>query len=337
MRFTLTKEIFGGYQHGLSSADAVQSHLSGFRNDLRTIMGQKLEKRFTGHQNYILGCIPEMTARRIAGRTAAVILILVTAFLLVIAIGWRKELDEAHPVFQPLILTLIKQVIPLLVKKTVQVEKYVDAEKAMQATVQRVYFLKMFSLVTIFYNNLKELDNTDASTGLLAISITQKSCVETELGKAYLKLIMMDMVVGAIKEFALYPQWRIKVRIDRNQQIKKTLVAWLAKIGFEDKEAALRKHLEESFFGAKINIEHVREMSIGPEAMNLLKINLNLDAKARLKAPLRPLLQICHGGSKLHVGATGGRNLQAGRASSACLAPFLRELSVLLLTCGLRS
>ena len=310
MRFTLTKELFGGYQHGLATSEAIEAHLSGLRNDLKTIMGQKFEKRFTGHQNYVLHCIPEMTARRYAGQMGAFILIVITGVALTICIGFRKELDEINKAYQPLILTLVKQVIPLLVKKTVAIEKYVDAEKAMKATVQRVYFLKMFSLVNIFYNNLNELTNEDDTVGLLAISVANRTysvqercilhpnpsiyplllgpflthalscpgvgtCVESELGRAYLRLIMMDMLVGAIKEFILYPKWRIKVRLDRSTEIRKTLVIWLTNLGMEDKEAALRKFMGQSFFEAT-NIEHIREMDVGQEQMSSLKTALML-------------------------------------------------------------
>eukprot|EP01046_Picozoa_sp_COSAG06_P006694 COSAG06_NODE_317_length_17666_cov_51.304548_4_plen_1387_part_00 len=275
MRFTLTKELFGGYQHGLTTGEAVEAHLNGLRKDLKTIMGQKFEKRFTGHQNYILKCIPEMTARRYAGQFGAFVLILVTAVALTVCIGFRRELDDRNKAYQPLILTLVKQVIPLLVKKTVAIEKYVDAEKAMQATVKRVYFLKMFSLVNIFYNNLKELVNEDDSSGLLAISVQNRTCVETELGRAYLRLIMMDMLVGAIKEFILYPKWRVKVRLDRRGMIRKELKNWLTKIGLESKEGLLRKHFGSSLW-EPTNIEHVREMEMSEAALALLKADLQL-------------------------------------------------------------
>ena len=102
------------------------------------------------------------------------------------------------------------------------------------------------------------------------------------------------------------------------------------------RQAALRKHLEESFFGAKINIEHVREMSIGPEAMNLLKINLDLDAKARLKraaatvAASATVFLSCTW--VLQEAETFRQAVQAVRASL-----YFHKLSVLLLTCGLRS
>lgn len=275
MRFTLTKELFGGYQHGLATSEAIEAHLSGLRNDLKTIMGQKFEKRFTGHQNYVLHCIPEMTARRYAGQTGAVCLIVITGVALTICIGFRKELDDINKAYQPLILTLVKQVIPLLVKKTVAVEKYVDAEKAMKATVQRVYFLKMFSLVNIFYNNLNELTNENDTVGLLAISVANRTCVETELGRAYLRLIMMDMLVGAIKEFILWPKWRVKVKLDRSKMIRKELQAWLAKIGLEDKEKELRKFMGQSFFEAT-NIEHIREMDLSQEHLDRFKMALKL-------------------------------------------------------------
>eukprot|EP01043_Picozoa_sp_COSAG02_P046539 COSAG02_NODE_4362_length_5449_cov_17.248785_3_plen_1233_part_01 len=276
MRFTLTKELFGGYQHGLTTPEAVEAHLIGLRKDLRAVMAQKFEKRFTGHQEYILGCIPEMTARRFAGQFGAFILICVTAVALTICIGFRRELDDRNKALQPLILTLVKQVIPLLVKKTVAIEKYVDAEKAMQATVKRVYFLKMFSLVNIFYNNLKELTNEDDTTGLLAISVANRTCVETELGRAYLRLIMMDMFVGAMKEFVLYPKWRIKVRLDRRKMIRVELQTWLEKIGMADKEQALRKHLGNSLWNPT-NVEDVREMEITEASLALLASDLNLN------------------------------------------------------------
>lgn len=302
MRFPLTKELFGGYKHGLATNEAVQAHLTGLRNTLKAIMGTKMEQRVTENQRKVLFCIPVQTSRRILGSLAAFGLVLMSGFGIWFVMTYRNELDNKNAVLVPAILTFIKQVIPLLVRKTVALEKYVDAEKAMKATVSRVYFLKMFSLVNMFVNNLNQLtqnpnagsesapvlyNSTDwATEGLLATAKQQNSCVETEIGKAYLKLILVDMLVGIIQQFKLYPQWRVAVFADRRKVTRDQLVTWLKslKLDLDDKsrrtdeddeleifEDILRKFLGEKCCGRPINLETIREMDTDDQTLDKLK------------------------------------------------------------------
>jgi hypothetical protein len=138
MRFTLTKELFGGYKHGLATNAAVQAHLTGFRNELKSVMAKKMEKRLMDNQDKVLWCIPLQTSRRMLGLLAAFGLVVISGGGIAICLLFRTEMDAINPLVQPAVLTFIKQVIPLLVRKTVALEKYVDAEQAMKATVQRV-------------------------------------------------------------------------------------------------------------------------------------------------------------------------------------------------------
>jgi hypothetical protein len=152
-------------------------------------------------------------------------------------------------------------------------------------------FLKMFSLVNIFINNLNQLnkspDNSHSWThnetewaaggALLLTSMQEESCVETEIGKAYLKLIIVDMIVGISTQFKLYPQWRAKVKLDRAKVVRAILVKWLSSIQLEEIEHSLRDFFGESLCGKPINLETVREMDLSQENINFLRIQFQTD------------------------------------------------------------
>ena len=96
----------------------------------------------------------------------------------------------------------------------------------MRVTVMRVYTLKMFSLLNIFYNNYAEYTTAPVRRRMAETFADfggpdeSGACPETKVGTLYLRLVITDMVMGIIVQSMTFPQQMVMKMVLRKKAAK---------------------------------------------------------------------------------------------------------------------
>lgn len=243
LRYDMSAEFFGGYKHyvGLNKKFA-DTYRNGLTNTLFSILNKSKE---ADQWKESRSAMVELYFRRFIGGFLTFVLVTISAGGIILVLAHKVELTAYNRMLAPILLTLIKQVIPFTVKKTVTIEKRVDKEEVMRVTVFRVYGLKMFSLLNIFYNNyaeyakqgklggrrLQAFYHEHSPTVMHGRSLAEtfadfggsddsNDCPETKVGSLYLRLVVTDMVVGCMVQVSTFPMMWMKIKMLRKSAAK---------------------------------------------------------------------------------------------------------------------
>ena len=181
-----------GYDFGITDPTTNDLMLSSIQQQIRTLISlherrdrQKSLEQEALNKGFCCSRKCFIISRRIVGVFATVAVLVASNFSLFIIIDKEAYLNSIFSYLVTLLVSSLQVVSPILIRRIVVFERYLNPLAVIYNCVGRTYFIKMSNVGFLMY---QIYDKSNDSS----------SCVETETGSLLLQLIVIDLMVTVI-------------------------------------------------------------------------------------------------------------------------------------------